>query len=91
MPLTEDFSEFFDVDDFADSATFNSETVYGIFKRDYFLVGDVESRQPMFVCAEADVSGIDNEDTITIDGTIYNVIEPQPDGTGLITLVLNEA
>ena len=87
---TEDFTEFFDTDDFGVAATYNSTTVNGHFKRGYVMVNGVEMIAPIFTCPT--ISGVKNGDFITISGTVYEVLEPQPDESGYIQrLVLNEA
>ena len=94
MAFSEDLSEFFDVDDFAITATWNSQSVKGIFDNEYFDetggVG-VESSNPVFMCTAADVSGIAEGDAITINATAYTVAgPPQPDGTGAVIIQLQE-
>lgn len=95
MAFTENISEFFDSDDFATAATYGASTVYGIFDNEYAddlggTVG-VEGSNPTFTCAAADVAGIKDGDAITINATSYKVAgPPQPDGTGLITLQLQD-
>ena len=95
MAFTENIAEFFDADDFAVTATWNLTSVKGIFNNEYFdEIGPgpgVESSNPVFICATADVTGIAEGDDITINGTTYKVVgPPQPDGTGVMTLQLQE-
>ena len=90
MPFVEDLSEFFDTDEHASAATYSGSTIKGIFKDEYVMVRGVESSVPVYVCAESDVPSVSNSSQIIINGVTYSVIEPQPDGTGLIRLVLNE-
>ena len=94
MAFTENIAEFFDADDFAVTATWNAQSVKGIFDNEYFDdaggVG-VEGSNPVFVCAATDVTGIADGDDITLNATAYKVAgPPQPDGTGLVTLQLQE-
>jgi hypothetical protein len=65
----------------------------GIFDNAYFLqeIGDMDlsNTQPRLTCVEADVTNVKKEDTVSIDGILYDVTEkPQPDGTGMCALVL---
>ena len=86
----EDLSIYFDPDDSV-AAIYETVTIYGRFGKDYVEVHGAESYAPLFLCRESDVSGVTNQSSITINSVNYNVIEPQPDGTGLIRLVLHEA
>ena len=53
-------------------------------------VNGMESQKPTFLCAAADVSGIAHNDTITINAINYTIVGHQPDGTGLVLLILME-
>lgn len=90
MPMTEDFTAFFNVDEHATAATYNAATVDGIFEDQFVAVNGIESSHPTFNCAEADVTGIAHGDTITINSVAYTVVGHQPDGTGLMFLILKE-
>jgi len=100
MAFTEDFSDFFDTDDFAVAATItigegSPGTVNGIFDDEYFDevgVGSlgVEGSKPAFHCAAADVPSIAHGDSVVISGTTYHVVNVRPDGTGLVTLLLED-
>lgn len=90
MPMTEDFTAFFNTDEHATAATYEGSTVNGVFDREYSAVLGLEANTPTFTCDESDVSDIAHGDTITIDGTDYTVREIQPDGTGVVVLVLEE-
>lgn len=68
--------------------------VAGIFFSPYYLaeggaasVG-VGSSQPVFKVAEASASGLDQGAGLTIAGKNYEVVEPQPDGAGMVDLRL---
>ena len=90
MPFSEVFSDFTDSDDFGTAATYNGQTIYGIFDQEYSEPGEVETSQPMFGCAASDVSGVSNSSQITINSVLYDVHNVQPDGTGWVTLYLHE-
>ena len=90
MPMTEDFTAFFDTDEHATAATYNASTVNGIFEDQFVSVGGIESSKPTFTCAEADVTGIKNGDTLIVNSVDYKVVGTQPDGTGMMFLVLQE-
>lgn len=92
MALTEDFTDFFDTDDFAITATYNGSSVVGIFDEPFHGEDAIQDISPAFHCAAADVSGIAKGSTITINETDYEVIELQPDVTGdKLKLMLHEA
>jgi len=90
MPMTEDFTAFFDTDEHATAATYNASTVNGIMEDQFVEVNGMEATKPTFLCAEADVSGIAHGSSITINAIVYSVVGHQPDGTGLILLILQE-
>lgn len=51
-----------------------------------------EGSNPFVICKTSDVSGagiVNQTSTLTIDSVAYTIIENQPDGTGLTTLVLS--
>ncbi len=99
MAFTEDFDNYFDTDDFAVAASWTpnggeATTVNGVFDGEYFddvggSVG-IESSQPRFTCAAADVPAVAQGDAIVISGTTYEIVNVQPDGTGEVVLILEE-
>lgn len=69
--------------------TINSAAVDGILTNEFVTVDYVESRKPVFICKMADVSGVAHgDDVIAADSTAYKVRGIQPDGTGLVKLIL---
>lgn len=95
MPFAEDLAVFFDVDEFAWAATWSgapAAPVAGIFDAEYQLVAlgtpGIEGAAPVFLCAAAAVPGATHGQTLTIDGTVYTIRGVQPDGTGLVLLIL---
>lgn len=97
MPFEEDLDSFLDpVSGFAQTATVGGVSVTGIF--DNGFAGNsgsqfgVESTSPSFTCKQADLTaGFDEETTVVINGVTYTVRDPQPDGTGMITLTLRKS
>lgn len=91
--FTEDLTEFFDTDELAVTATYAGVSWPGILENEYYEVpGEigVESSQPLFLCAAADVpTGIRGK-TITVSGISYTVRGLRPDGTGITILVLEK-
>lgn len=66
--------------------------VRGYFEDAFFdsSVGQVvlNSRQPRFMCKESDVAAVVRDTKAVIKGVTYAVLEVQPDGTGVSTVLL---
>jgi len=99
MAFTEDFTEFFNTDDFAVTASYtetgqSAVNVDGIFDDEYLLEegGSVgfASSTPVFHCATSSVSAAAPNDLITINGTNYTIVNVRPDGSGTTILILTE-
>lgn len=100
MAFLEDFTPFFNTDDFAVSAVFtprgggNSSNIKGIFDKEFLSVGeqgeiDVASTDPVFMCKTSDVTNA-RAGTLVIGSTTYNIVIDKPDGTGVTMLVLED-
>ena len=85
MAFVEDFTEFFDTDDFAINATIAGSVVSGILDEAFIEVAGIEGVHPTFACANADVQGVGHGGSTT-----YHVIGIQVDGTGMVELVLED-
>ena len=103
MAFTEELDSFFNTDDFGVAATYTplgiggaATTVNVIFDREYIemAVGTpgMEGDQPMALGKAADFPNVKQGDTLYFaDLDInYTIVNPKPDGTGLILLVLKE-
>lgn len=88
MSFEEDLSEFLDAGDFAVSAIIGAASVEGIFDRQYVEVNGMESYRPTFLCAAADVAAIARGAAINVEGAAFELAEQQPDGTGMVLLIL---
>lgn len=98
---TADILDFFELDDFADSATYtptggSASTVLGIFdapqaSRNATDILDITIPAPQFVCRTADVPNAADGDTIVIRTVSYRVRVVLTDGTGVSTLLLEKA
>lgn len=98
---TADLLDFFELDDFADSATYtptggSASTVLGIFdnpqaSRNATDMMDITIPAPQFVCRTADVPNAADGDTIVIRSVTYNVRVVLTDGTGVSTLLLEKS
>ena len=91
MAMIEDFTAFFRTDEFADQAKLDGVPVIGIFDNDYLLEdlgGGMAATGPVFTMASADVLPGVTGLPLEIHGTVYKVVEPMPDGTGVTLLRL---
>ena len=86
--MTEDYTAFFNATEHGTTALYNAANVIGIFEDRYVEVSGVESVKPTFTCSAAEVTGIAHGSTITINALVYTVKGVQPDGTGVVLLVL---
>lgn len=102
MAFTEDFSAFFRTADFAVTAAWTpastgiAVSVTGIFddaNADLGMGGKPEltSSSPRFECAEADVSGIVEDDDVVVNDLSYMVAWLDADGTGVVVVHLKLA
>lgn len=64
----------------------------GIFDDEYVVVMDgmAAGSTPAFIVISGDLPAQPGGGTLTINGTTYSVVEPMPDGTGLIALRLRK-
>lgn len=51
---------------------------------------EIESSGPKATCRDTEVAGVAHGDTLQIRGKTWYVLEVQPDGTGLVVLILSE-
>jgi hypothetical protein len=91
MAFTEDLSPFFDTDEFAVSALWNgTTTVPVIFDNAYDEGIGMAALLPIVTGKAADFPGVAAGQTLLINGVTYKIDTPQPDGTGLVTLILKK-
>lgn len=96
-----DILDFFEVDDFADVATYTPINgrpviIQGIFdnpqaSRNATDMMDITIPAPQFVCRTADVPNAADGDSLTIRSTHYYIRVVITDGTGVSTLILEKA
>ena len=94
-----DLESFFDIDAFAQIATYTrlgypAIQIRVIFDSEYSVsegVGEPGTgvASPQAHCKTADVGYASHGDTLAVDGTTYYVQEVRPDGTGVTTLILS--
>jgi hypothetical protein len=91
--FTEDLSIFFNTDDFAVTATWKStDSVNVIFDKAYLdQQGIIASNTPIAKAQESDFAGVAEGDELLINGVNYTIDNFEPDGTGIIVLILKKA
>jgi hypothetical protein len=95
-----DILDFFELDDFADTATYtrvggSAASIVGIFDEPQASRGatdmmDITIPSPQFVCRTADVPLAADGDEIVIRTIAYTVRVVLTDGTGVSTLILEK-
>lgn len=86
--MTEDLDVFLDDDDFAITATIIGLPVVGIMSEEYVQVNFVESKKPVFDCKEEDIYGVTHGSSLIAGDDAYQVVGIQPDGSGMVKLIL---
>jgi hypothetical protein len=84
----EDLGEFFQLDDFAERVTVAGVEFSAVFDAAHVVGLDVAGVRPMLTCRESDVVGVAVGAAATVRGLAYTVREIQPDGTGVVGLML---
>lgn len=91
MAMTEDFTAFFDTDEFAVSATLAGVPVVVIFDNAFDeqqLAMGLAGTVPMVTLASSAVPSPVVGQPLVVGGTTYTVVETLPDGTGITRLRL---
>jgi len=88
-----DLSAYINANDFGTTATFDSNSISGIFDNEFVesdggLEAGIGYTVTRFICQTTDVSGASFGDTITIDSVAYKIREIRPDGTGMSELII---
>ena len=83
-----DRGEFLNTDDFALVATYQGASIDGIFWDQFVEINGIESSRPTFLTAATNIPDDPHDNTIVIDSINYLIVGHQPDGTGLVTLIL---
>jgi len=75
------------------TATIGASSVDGVFDNGHALALDVAAgTRPSFLCNEDDLPALTlGTTTAVINSTTYTIVEREPDGMGLTTLVLEAA
>jgi len=96
MPMTEDLAGFFDVNDFATVGQWvngtSTASVVGLFDSPYaraaLSIPGFESARTTFIGVEADFPGVAHGQTLAVLGTSYTIRGVEPDGSGVVRLIL---
>lgn len=89
--FTEDFSAFFNSDEFATAATLGGVAVRGVFDNGFDeqqLAMGVAATAPMYTLASSSVPSPVIGVALVIGAVTYKVVESMPDGTGVTRLQL---
>lgn len=91
MAMVEDFSAFFQISDFAITATLAGLPVRAIFDAEYQLqdmASGVMTAAPVLTLASANVPVNVVGVSVVVESVTYKVVEVMPDGTGITLLRL---
>jgi hypothetical protein len=91
MAFTENLSVFLNEADFAVSATLGAATFPVIFDRAHLEAMGINGTQPMCMGKTSNLGSAARGASITVNGASFTVLDNQPDGTGMTTLLLQAA
>ena len=60
----------------------------GIFLREYAESNGIEGMRPVVTCSARDACGVQHVDRLVVGRDLYRVIGLEPDGTGLVRIIL---
>lgn len=66
----------------------DGKTIMGIYDHQFVETQQIVGDRPVVICLTSDVSNVLSGAQVTADETDYTVAVPQPDGSGLTTLIL---
>lgn len=89
MAFAENLTEFMDTQTgFAEDVVIGGTTGVGIFDAEWADALNMSAPRPMLMIVDSGFPDIDIEDTATIRGADYTVVEIRPDGQGMSMLIL---
>jgi hypothetical protein len=96
--FTEDLDAFLSTSEHATAGSYNAGggavSINGIFDHEFVEISvgrvPIAGERPVFLCKSSDVASDPVGDAITVSSTAYTVIAAEPDGTGMVRLILNE-
>lgn len=89
--FSEDLSAFFDTTELAVEVNFKGNIINVFFDQAYVEGLDVSGTSPVFRGVESQFIDIAQGDAVSINNNNYTVDDFQPDGTGLIQIILKLA
>lgn len=92
--IADDIQNIINEDEFASSAVIGAgpSTISGIFDNLYIEVNGVEGLAPTLNVSSADLAtaALTRGVKLTIDSVEYKFVRPEPDGTGMTLLILED-
>lgn len=94
--LKKDLDVFINPNEFGSAALYNGEPIAVDFRSssdvvfDRGNIHDVSSSVPACFCKESDIQGIENGDSITIDGAIFYVLDSDEPSGGMQKIYLSK-
>jgi hypothetical protein len=92
--IANDLETLVNQDDFAAAATYGGTTISVLFDAAGTIQNIngvlVETSAPQATCLSSDVASATHNDTITINGITYYIMQILPDGVGMSKLILSE-
>jgi hypothetical protein len=86
--LTDDLSTMMSVEEFASEVFIAGLPVNAIFDAEYVAPLEMASVGPVLTCNALDVVGVLSGWSVVVDTVAYTVRDVQPDGTGIVRLIL---
>ena len=83
-----DRAEFVNTDDFGIAATYRGSSINGILGDEFVELNGIESTRPAYLTLTTNIPNDPHGNTLVVDDINYNIVGHQPDGTGLILLIL---
>lgn len=83
-----DLAAMLSTSDFGTTATIGGEAITGILSKSYVESNDIAGFLPVLTCRTVDISGVEYDDTVTIESATYKVkiIDSTYDGITRLTL-----
>jgi hypothetical protein len=93
MPMVEDLRAFLNDSEFATEALWSEATdpVTVIFDNAFIENLEITGSLPNALGIESDFPGVEQGQTLTINSVTYNIVTPEPDGTGFVRLIMEKA
>lgn len=92
MAFTEDFNDFINPDSpgYVEVSILGNLPVGALFDKNYQTNFDVEGTRPVLHISESNLGAATRNTALLINGDSYRVGSVEPDGTGIVLVVLEE-